>query len=60
MDFRLTEEQIALRDSVRDYLAAAHPPSLLCRLESAGGRNPAVWDGLVAMGLPGLDRKRHV
>lgn len=54
MDFRLTSEQIELRDAVRDYLTAEHGPELLRRLDTEGGRDSAVWDGLVGMGLAGL------
>ena len=52
MDFRFSEAQIALRDSVRGYLDEAHPPSLLRRLER-DGPDDAVWRGLANMGLPG-------
>ncbi len=54
MDFRLTPDQIELRDAVRDYLAAEHGPETLRRLDAGDGRDPAIWDGFVAMGLPGL------
>ena len=51
MDVRLTEDQIALRDSVRGYLAETHPAAILRRLDGAGGRDPAIWQGLHDMGL---------
>jgi alkylation response protein AidB-like acyl-CoA dehydrogenase len=51
MDFRLTEEQVALRDSVRGYLAATHTPAVLGRLDAAGGRDAEIWQGLHDMGL---------
>lgn len=54
MDFRLPPEQTELRDAVRDYLTAEHAPEVLRRLDAAGGRDPAIWDGLVGMGLTGL------
>jgi len=54
MDFRLTLDQIELRDAVRDYLDGEHGPERLRRLDEQGGRDPAVWDGLVGMGLTGL------
>lgn len=54
MDFRLTPEQVELQGAVRDYLTAEHGPETLRRLDAAGGRDPAVWDGLVGMGLAGL------
>jgi len=52
MDFRFSEAQVALRDSVRAYLDDAHPPALLRRLER-DGPDDAVWRGLANMGLPG-------
>ena len=54
MDFRLTPEQIELRDAVRDYLAGEHGPETLRRLDAGDGRDAAIWDGLIAMGLGGL------
>lgn len=54
MDFRFTEDQLLLTESVRDYLAAIHGPEVLRRLDQADKRDPAIWQGLVEMGLPGL------
>lgn len=54
MDFRFTPEQIELRDTVRDYLTSEHSPETLHRLEALNGRDAAIWDGLVAMGLAGI------
>lgn len=54
MDFRLSEDQRNLRDAVRDYLAGEHGPEVLRRLDVEGGRDSAIWDGLVGMGLAGL------
>jgi len=59
MDFRLSEDQITLTESVRDYLRETHGPEVLRRLDAArqaGGtpHDPAIWQGLVEMGLPGL------
>lgn len=54
MDFRLTEDQRNLRDAVREYLAGEHGPEVLRRLDADGARDPAIWDGLVGMGLAGL------
>jgi alkylation response protein AidB-like acyl-CoA dehydrogenase len=51
VDFRFSEAQTALRDSVRAYLDDAHPPALLRRLDREGA-NEAVWRGLAKMGLP--------
>ena len=51
MDFRFSEAQTALRDSVRAYLDDAHPPALLRRLDR-DGPDPSIWRGLAKMGLP--------
>ena len=54
MDFRFTEEQLMLAETVRDYLAGTHGPEVLRRLDADGNRDPAIWQGLVDMGLTGL------
>ena len=59
MDFRFTEDQLLFADSVRDYLAGTHGPEVLRRLDASheegqGNRDPAIWQGLVEMGLTGL------
>ncbi|MEY4722439.1 MAG: hypothetical protein RIQ46_2164 [Pseudomonadota bacterium] len=54
MDFRFTEDQLLFADSVRDYLAGTHGPEVLRRLDEQGNRDPAIWQGLVEMGLTGL------
>ncbi len=54
MDFRFTDDQLMLADSVRDYLAGTHGPEVLRRLDQDGNRDPAIWQGLVDMGLTGL------
>lgn len=54
MDFRFTEDQITLRDSVREYLEGTHTPELLRKLDEHGNRDQAVWNGLTEMGLAGL------
>jgi alkylation response protein AidB-like acyl-CoA dehydrogenase len=54
MDFLFTDEQIELRDGVRDFLEGTHGPEVLRRLDAEGGRDPAVWRSLVEMGLTGL------
>lgn len=50
----LTEDQLALAETVRDYLAGTHGPEVLRRLDVEGNRDPAIWQGLVDMGLTGL------
>ncbi|MBB4613926.1 acyl-CoA dehydrogenase family protein [Novosphingobium taihuense] len=54
MDFRFTDDQLTLAESVRDYLAGTHGPEVLRRLDTEGNRDPAIWQGLVEMGLTGL------
>lgn len=54
MDFRLSDDQLLLAESVREYLAGTHGPEVLRRLDADGPRDPAIWQGLVDMGLPGL------
>ena len=54
MDFRFSDDQLTLTGSVRDYLAGTHGPEVLRRLDEQGNRDPAIWQGLVEMGLTGL------
>ena len=54
MDFRFTDDQLTLADSVRDYLTGTHGPEVLRRLDATSNRDPAIWQGLVEMGLTGL------
>ncbi len=54
MDFRFTEDQRALAESVRDFLADMHGPEVLLLLDQKGARDPAIWHSLVEMGLTGV------
>jgi len=54
MDFRFSDDQLTLTESVRDYLSGTHGPEVLRRLDEQGNRDPAIWQGLVEMGLTGL------
>lgn len=54
MDFRFSDDQLILTESVRDYLAGTHGPEVLRRLDADGARDPAIWRGLAEMGLTGL------
>ncbi len=54
MEFLLNEDQLALAETVRDYLAGTHGPDALRRLDAGDNRDPAIWQGLVDMGLTGL------
>jgi alkylation response protein AidB-like acyl-CoA dehydrogenase len=50
----LAPERLELAEAVRDYLAGTHGPEVLRRLDAGPNRDPAIWQGLVEMGLPGL------
>lgn len=54
MDFRFTDDQLTLAEGVRDYLTGTHGPEVLRALDAGPNRDPAIWQGLVEMGLPGL------
>lgn len=54
MNFLFSEDQSALAETVRDYLSGTHGPEVLRALDSTNGRDPAIWQGLVDMGLTGL------
>ena len=52
MDFRLSGDQVALAESVRDFLAKAHGTDVLRRLDAGPVRDVAA--SLIDMGLSGL------
>lgn len=54
MDMLIAPERLELAEAVRDYLAGTHGPDVLRRLDAGPNRDPAIWQGLVEMGLPGL------
>lgn len=54
MDMLIAPERLELAEAVRDYLAGTHGPEVLRRLDAGPNRDPAIWQGLVEMGLPGL------
>ena len=54
MDFRFTDDQLTLREAVRDYLAGTHGPEALREADATRARNAEVRDGLVEMGLAGI------
>jgi alkylation response protein AidB-like acyl-CoA dehydrogenase len=54
MDFSFSADQLMFVESVRDYLKGTHGPEVLRRLDAEGNRDPAIWQGLVEMGLAGL------
>ncbi|MFZ4688079.1 MAG: acyl-CoA dehydrogenase family protein [Polymorphobacter sp.] len=54
MDLLLTADQTGLAESVRTFLAGTHGPTVLRRLDAGPNRDPAIWQALTDMGLPGL------
>lgn len=54
MDFRFTEDQLLFAESVREYLSGTHGTEVLRQLDAQDNRDPAIWRGLVDMGLTGL------
>ena len=54
MDMLIAPERLELAEAVRDYLVGTHGPEVLRRLDAGPNRDPAIWQGLVDMGLPGL------
>jgi alkylation response protein AidB-like acyl-CoA dehydrogenase len=54
MEMLIAPERLELAEAVRDYLAGTHGPEVLRRLDAGPNRDPAIWQGLVDMGLTGL------
>ncbi|MCB2087484.1 MAG: acyl-CoA dehydrogenase [Sphingomonadaceae bacterium] len=54
MDMLIAPERLELAEAVRDYLSGTHGPEVLRRLDAGPNRDPAIWQGLVEMGLTGL------
>jgi len=55
MDFGLSEEQRLLQETIRGFASAECPPARLRPLFEAGGaHDPALWKGLVEIGVAGL------
>jgi alkylation response protein AidB-like acyl-CoA dehydrogenase len=56
VDFEFSDEQEALRTTVRDYLAARAPvsPYVRAQLDTASGTDDETWDGLAELGVTGL------
>jgi alkylation response protein AidB-like acyl-CoA dehydrogenase len=55
MDFGLTEEQELLQETIRSFVANECPPPRLREIfDSGAGTDPALWSGIVEMGLAGL------
>jgi alkylation response protein AidB-like acyl-CoA dehydrogenase len=55
MRFAFSDEQLALRDAVRDLLARECPPAAVrAAWTSSTGRCPAAWEALTEMGVLGV------
>jgi len=54
VDFEFTPEQEMLRDSVRAFLAAKAPVAVVRAAYERPESDPAVWNGLVELGVVGL------
>ena len=54
MDFRLTEDQVALRDGIRSFCDGQLPAEKLGALAAASGFDRALWNGVAEMGVFGL------
>jgi alkylation response protein AidB-like acyl-CoA dehydrogenase len=55
MDFRFTDDQLLLRDAVRDFLAKEHGPERVRELwQTETGRSRKLWQRLAELGVPGL------
>ena len=54
MDFRLTEDQEALRDGLRSFCEGRVPVEALAQLASQAGFDRALWRELAEMGVFGL------
>jgi alkylation response protein AidB-like acyl-CoA dehydrogenase len=55
MEFALSEEQVMIQDSFRGTLNRVSPLDRVRKVAEAGGKlDPAMWAGLVEMGMPSL------
>ena len=55
MDFGLSQDQVLLKDTIRRYLETECPTTRVrAVMESETGHDPALWQGLATLGLPGL------
>jgi alkylation response protein AidB-like acyl-CoA dehydrogenase len=55
VNFDTSEEQELLQDTVRQFLAGECPPPRVREIfESESGHDPALWKGMVELGLAGL------
>jgi alkylation response protein AidB-like acyl-CoA dehydrogenase len=55
MDFGLSQDQLLLKDTIRRWLEAECPTTRVrAVMESETGHDPALWEGLAGLGVPGL------
>jgi len=55
MDFGLSQDQVLLKDTIRRFLDAECPTSRVRSvMEGPTGHDPALWQGLVSLGVTGL------
>src|SRR2546430_7407053 len=55
MDFGLSDDQLLLKDTVRRYLESKCPTTRVrAIMENEIGHDPALWQGLADLGVPGL------
>jgi alkylation response protein AidB-like acyl-CoA dehydrogenase len=55
MDFGLSQDQVLLKETIRRFLDAECPPSRVrAIMESESGHDPALWQRLAELGVPGL------
>ena len=50
----IAPERLELAEAVRDFLSGTHGPEVLRRLDGGPNGDPAIWQGVVEMGLTGL------
>src|SRR5919201_51421 len=55
MDFGLSDDQQLLKDTIRRWLESECPTTRVrAIMETETGHDPALWDGLAELGVPGL------
>ena len=55
MDFGLSPDQVLLKQTIRRWLDTECPtPRVRAIMESDGGHDPRLWEGLAELGVPGL------
>ena len=54
MRTRLTEDELAVREAFHDFFANESPPTTVRAAAEGTGIDRTLWDGLSAMGGPGM------